>query len=73
MIFREVEDHDLIGRARRGEVEAYNLLVLRREKRVVNCLPRLGFAVAQQEPCPRLILDRDFRRTDLAVVLPKTA
>jgi hypothetical protein len=54
-------------------VEAYNPLVLRREKRVVNCLPRLGFAVAQQEPCPRLILDRDFRRTDLAMVLPKTA
>ena len=41
MIFREVEDRDLIGRARRGEVEAYNLLVSRWEKRVFNYLLRL--------------------------------
>ncbi|HXF26138.1 MAG TPA: sigma factor, partial [Bryobacteraceae bacterium] len=41
MIFREVEDPDLIAKARRGEVEAYNLLVSRWEKRVFNYLLRL--------------------------------
>ena len=38
MIFREVEDRDLILRARRGDVEAYNILVSRWEKRVYNYL-----------------------------------
>lgn len=41
MIFREVEDPDLIAKARRGKVEAYNLLVSRWEKRVFNYLLRL--------------------------------
>lgn len=41
MIFREVEDRDLIARARRQDVEAYNLLVSRWEKRVFNYLLRL--------------------------------
>ena len=41
MIFREVEDRDLIARARRGDVEGYNLLVSRWEKRVFNYLYRL--------------------------------
>ncbi len=41
MIFREVEDRDLISKARRGAVEAYNLLVSRWEKRVFNYLLRL--------------------------------
>ncbi len=41
MIFREVEDRDLIGKAKRGDVEAYNLLVSRWEKRVFNYLLRL--------------------------------
>lgn len=41
MIFREVEDRDLIVRARRGDVEAYNLLVSRWEKRVYNYILRL--------------------------------
>jgi RNA polymerase sigma-70 factor (ECF subfamily) len=41
LIFREVEDPDLIGRARKGAVEAYNLLVSRWEKRVYNYLLRL--------------------------------
>lgn len=41
MIFREVEDRDLITKARRGAVEAYNLLVSRWEKRVFNYLLRL--------------------------------
>ncbi len=41
MIFREVEDIDLIAKARRGDVEAYNLLVSRWEKRVYNYLLRL--------------------------------
>ncbi len=41
MIFREVEDRDLIAKARRGDVEAYNLLVSRWEKRIFNYLLRL--------------------------------
>ena len=41
MIFRAVEDPDLIGRARRGDVEAYNLLISRWEKRVYNYLLRI--------------------------------
>ncbi len=41
MIFRAVEDSDLIRRAARGSVEAYNLLVSRWEKRVYNYLLRL--------------------------------
>jgi RNA polymerase sigma-70 factor, ECF subfamily len=41
LIFREVEDRDLILQARRGKVEAYNLLVSRWEKRVFNYVLRL--------------------------------
>ena len=41
MIFRAVEDADLIARVRRGDVEAYNALVSRWEKRVFNYLLRL--------------------------------
>ena len=41
MIFREVEDRDLIGKARRGNVDAYNLLVSRWEKRIYNYLLKL--------------------------------
>jgi RNA polymerase sigma-70 factor (ECF subfamily) len=41
LIFREVEDRDLIAKARRGGVEAYNLLISRWEKRVFNYLLRL--------------------------------
>ena len=41
MIFREAEDRDLIRKARRGAVEAYNLLISRWEKRVFNYLLRL--------------------------------
>ena len=41
MIFREVEDRDLIAKARRGHIEAYNLLVSRWEKRIFNYLYRL--------------------------------
>ena len=41
MIFRAVEDADLIARVRRGDVEAFNLLVSRWEKRVFNYLLRL--------------------------------
>jgi len=41
LIFREVEDGDLIARARRKDVEAFNLLVSRWEKRVFNYLLRL--------------------------------
>ena len=41
MIFRAVEDADLIRQAARGSVEAFNLLVSRWEKRVYNYLLRL--------------------------------
>jgi RNA polymerase sigma-70 factor, ECF subfamily len=38
LIFREVEDRDLILRARGGDVDAYNVLVTRWEKRVYSYL-----------------------------------
>ena len=41
MIFRAVEDADLIRQAARGSVEGYNLLVSRWEKRVYNYLLRI--------------------------------
>lgn len=41
MIFREVEDRDLILKARGGNVDAYNLLVSRWEKRIYNYLLRI--------------------------------
>jgi len=41
LIFREVEDRDLIAKARRGNVDAYSILVSRWEKRVFNYLLRL--------------------------------
>jgi RNA polymerase sigma-70 factor (ECF subfamily) len=41
LIFRAVEDADLIAKARRGDVEAFNLLISRWEKRVFNYLLRL--------------------------------
>ena len=41
MIFRAVEDADLISRVRKGDMEAYNMLVSRWEKRVFNYLLRL--------------------------------
>jgi RNA polymerase sigma-70 factor (ECF subfamily) len=41
LIFREVEDRDLVARARQGQVEAYNVLVSRWEKKVYRYLLRL--------------------------------
>jgi len=41
LIFRAVEDADLIQKARLGNVEAYNLLISRWEKRVYNYLLRI--------------------------------
>ena len=41
MIFRAVEDADLIRQATRGNVESFNLLVSRWEKRVYNYLLRI--------------------------------
>ncbi|MCC6860885.1 MAG: sigma-70 family RNA polymerase sigma factor [Bryobacterales bacterium] len=41
MIFRAVEDADLIRKARRGDVEGYNFLISRWEKRVFNYLLRM--------------------------------
>ena len=41
MIFRAVEDADLIQQAARGSVESFNLLISRWEKRVYNYLLRI--------------------------------
>jgi len=41
LIFREVEDRDLVLAARKGNVDAYNRLVSRWEKRVYNYLLRV--------------------------------
>jgi len=41
VIFRAVEDADLIRKARQGDVEAFNLLISRWEKRVFNYLLRI--------------------------------
>ena len=41
MIFRDVEDRDLALRASKGNVEAYNVLVSRWEKKIYNYLLRL--------------------------------
>ena len=41
MIFRAVEDTDLIRQAAKGSVESYNLLVSRWEKRIYNYLLRI--------------------------------
>jgi RNA polymerase sigma-70 factor (ECF subfamily) len=41
LIFREVEDRDLVLRARKGSVESYNTLVSRWEKRIYNYLLRI--------------------------------
>jgi RNA polymerase sigma-70 factor (ECF subfamily) len=41
LIFRAVEDADLIRQAARGSVEAFNLLVSRWEKRIYNYLLRI--------------------------------
>ena len=41
MIFRAVEDADLISRIRKGDIEGFNILVSRWEKRVFNYLLRL--------------------------------
>lgn len=42
MIFREVEDRDLVVQSRRGDVEAYNRLVSRWDKRIYNYLLKLA-------------------------------
>ncbi len=41
LIFREVDDSDLVRGARKGDVQKYNLLVSRWEKRVFNYLLRI--------------------------------
>jgi RNA polymerase sigma-70 factor (ECF subfamily) len=41
LIFREAEDADLIQKAQRGEVDAYNALISRWEKRIFNYLLKL--------------------------------
>jgi RNA polymerase sigma-70 factor, ECF subfamily len=41
LIFRAVEDADLIAKTRKGDVEGYNLLISRWERRVFNYLLRL--------------------------------
>jgi RNA polymerase sigma-70 factor (ECF subfamily) len=41
LIFREVEDRDLVAKASRGDVDAYNLLVSRWERRVFQYILKL--------------------------------
>ena len=41
MLLRIVEDRELVARARRGDVESYNVLVSRWEKKLYNYLLRL--------------------------------
>jgi RNA polymerase sigma-70 factor (ECF subfamily) len=41
LIFREVEDADLVARARRGDVDAYNVLISRWDRRVFHYLLKL--------------------------------
>jgi RNA polymerase sigma-70 factor (ECF subfamily) len=41
LIFREVEDRDLIAKARQGDVDSFNLLISRWERRIYNYLYRL--------------------------------
>ncbi len=41
MLFREADDRELVQKARRGGVEAYNALVSRWEKRIFNYILRL--------------------------------
>lgn len=41
MLFRIVEDRELVARARQGDVESYNVLVSRWEKKLYNYLLRL--------------------------------
>lgn len=54
MIFREVEDRDLVIKAAEGSVDAFNLLVSRHEKRVFNYLLRI---VGQREDALDLTQD----------------
>ncbi len=54
MIFREVEDRDLVIKAAGGSVDAFNLLVSRHEKRVFNYLLRI---VGQREDALDLTQD----------------
>lgn len=54
MIFREVEDRDLVLKARKGNVDAFNALVSRHEKRVYNYLLRI---VGQREDALDLTQD----------------
>jgi RNA polymerase sigma-70 factor (ECF subfamily) len=54
LIFRAVEDADLIRKACRGDVEGYNLLISRWEKRVYNYLLRM---VANREDALDLTQD----------------
>jgi RNA polymerase sigma-70 factor (ECF subfamily) len=54
LIFREVEDRDLVIKAAAGSVDAFNLLVSRHEKRVFNYLLRI---VGQREDALDLTQD----------------
>jgi RNA polymerase sigma-70 factor (ECF subfamily) len=54
LIFREVEDRDLVIKAAEGSVDAFNLLVSRHEKRVFNYLLRI---VGQREDALDLTQD----------------
>jgi RNA polymerase sigma-70 factor, ECF subfamily len=54
LIFREVEDRDLVIKTQRGNMDAFNVLVSRHEKRVFNYLLRI---VGQREDALDLTQD----------------
>jgi RNA polymerase sigma-70 factor (ECF subfamily) len=54
LIFREVEDRDLVIKTQRGNLDAFNVLVSRHEKRVFNYLLRI---VGQREDAMDLTQD----------------
>jgi len=69
LIFREVEDRDLIAKARRGQVDAYNVLVSRWERRIFNYLYRLVGEASLAEDLVQETFTRAWRaRAQMVVV-----
>jgi RNA polymerase sigma-70 factor (ECF subfamily) len=67
VIFREIEDRDLVLRARKGRVDAYNVLVSRWEKRIYNYLLKLtGHPEDSMDLCQETFLKgyRNLERLD---------
>lgn len=64
MIFREADDRDLVLRARKGRVDAYNLLVSRWEKKIFNYLLKItGHVEDSMDLCQETFL-KGYRSLD---------